>query len=336
MTTPRQELAKYASQQQLSNIFTDYMGIVNAKIYGCAGDGVTSDTSNLQLAVTAANDSSKYAIFLPQGKYLVSSTLANTSDILWWGDHASWVGTYTAAIKQLANWQEMPAGSTVGDVFTYSSTGFKRIAAPASTAGSTGYFLMGSSSDPLWSRPDHGELLGTSDDDHAQYLLGRPANTTLGDMLYINASSAWDRMARGTTDQFIGYTSDGIPAPKAVPDPDKVLRIGHTYTIGGTVSVASTDVDYINPFFVSLANGQTASIGKVRGGVQLGTNATVKLQKNSSDMAGFTGIVLTTDPASTTAAAVSLADDDKIAMVVTATSGTPKNLSLTIFVDYTQ
>jgi len=109
-------------------------------------------------------------------------------------------------------------------------------------------------------------------------------------------------------------------------------RIGHTWAIAGEIKVASGDTDFICPFFVSLASGQTANIVKARYKINSGTSVTCKLTKNGADITGYTNISVTTTAAETTGT-VSLADNDLIALVVTAVSGTPKNLSFTVFIE---
>lgn len=113
------------------------------------------------------------------------------------------------------------------------------------------------------------------------------------------------------------------------------FRLPHAYTVSGEIKVPSGDTDFINGFFVPVPTGQTVKIVSCRYIINSGTSATVKLQKNGSDITGFTGISVTTTAASTTPTSVSLADNDKINLVVTAVSGTPKNMSFTIFLEYT-
>jgi len=117
---------------------------------------------------------------------------------------------------------------------------------------------------------------------------------------------------------------------------DKVYRIGHTYAIVCEIKVPSGQDDFIIPFFVSLVSGQTAKLVKARHIINDGTSVTCKLQKNGADITGFTGISVTTTAADTDPSDVTLADNDKLALVVTAVSGTPKNMSFTLFIEYTQ
>lgn len=115
----------------------------------------------------------------------------------------------------------------------------------------------------------------------------------------------------------------------------KTIRQGHTWAISGEVKVPSGDTNFLMPFFVSLASGQTAKIVSAKHKINSGTSVTVKVQKDDVDVTGFTGISVTTTATTTNPADVSLADGDKLALVVTAVNGTPKNMSFTLFLEHT-
>lgn len=134
-----------------------------------------------------------------------------------------------------------------------------------------------------------------------------------------------------------GVAATTVQAALAEIDTDwraQATTIPHTWAITGNVNVASGDVDFIVPFFVPVPAGQAVAIRSARYVINSGTSATVKLQKNGVDVAGLTGISVTTTAATTTQAA-SLANNDKLALVVTAVSGTPKNMTFTVYLDYT-
>lgn len=132
-------------------------------------------------------------------------------------------------------------------------------------------------------------------------------------------------LAISQSGQTITLTNDG----------NKVYRIGHTYAIPGEIKVASGDTDFIVPFFVSLASGQVSNIVKARYRINAGTSATCRLNLNDTPTTQYTGISVTQTTAETVAQ-LGLHDNDKIALEVTGVSGTPKNLTFTIFVEYTQ
>jgi hypothetical protein len=146
--------------------------------------------------------------------------------------------------------------------------------------------------------------------------------------------------AASITEGTEGYVlTSGATASAWAAPADKTYRIGHTYAISGEIKVPLGDTDFVPPFFVSLATGQTAKVVSCRYRINSGTSATVKVQKNGVDVTGLTAISVTTITASTTPAydaTQDLADTDMLALVVTAVSGTPTNLSFTLFIENTQ
>ena len=128
----------------------------------------------------------------------------------------------------------------------------------------------------------------------------------------------------------------GETGPQGTPGSGgSVIRVGKTYAIAGEIKVPVGQTDFIVPFFVSLAGGQTADLVKARHQINVGTSVTCKLTKNAVDITGFTGISVTTTPADTNPTDVALADNDELALVVTAVAGTPQNLTFTIFIEHT-
>jgi len=122
----------------------------------------------------------------------------------------------------------------------------------------------------------------------------------------------------------------------ALDDHTHSVVIPHTYAIPGEIKVPSGDTDYILPFFVSVPTGQTVKIIKAMHRINSGTSATVKLQKNgTTDITGFTSISVTTTTGTTDPADQTLANNDMVQLIVTAVDGTPKNMTFTIFVEYT-
>lgn len=114
----------------------------------------------------------------------------------------------------------------------------------------------------------------------------------------------------------------------------KTVRIPHTFTVPGDVLVPSGENYVVPPIFIPVPAGQTASIARVIYRINAGTSATFNVIRNGAGVTGLTGLIATTTPASTTQSQA-LAADDLLSIVITAVSGTPKNMTVTVFVDYT-
>lgn len=121
-----------------------------------------------------------------------------------------------------------------------------------------------------------------------------------------------------------------------VHDLTKVVRIPHTFTITGEVKVASGDTSFIPPFFVPVPVGQTAVLVGVRSVIKSGTSVTFDVLRDGFTVStGWSGIVAATAPSDFAGTPTGWTDGQYLSMVVTAVSGTPKNLSVTVYVDYT-
>lgn len=145
-------------------------------------------------------------------------------------------------------------------------------------------------------------------------------------------NSTEDSKIRAALLELQGILTAGVDSANLVPGGHThTFRWSHTFTISDDVRVPSGDVDYIPPFFVPVAAGQTTKLIAVRHRINAGTSATFKLQNNGADITGFTGIAAATTTATTDPADVTLAANDMLALVVTAVSGTPKNLSASLY-----
>lgn len=152
-----------------------------------------------------------------------------------------------------------------------------------------------------------------------------------------SGASVENRFTSGTYDELVDtdYLTQQL-AGYSQTSHTHIYRLPHTYAIPGEIKVPVGDTDYIIPFFVSLAAGQTVKIAKVRHRINSGTSATVNLQKNGVDVTGLTAISVTTTATDTDPADITLADNDMLQLVVTAVNGTPKNMTFTIFIEYEQ
>jgi len=136
-----------------------------------------------------------------------------------------------------------------------------------------------------------------------------------------------------------GNSDDAVPTEKAVKayadGLSKTIILPYPYTPMGEIKVPSGDTDYLPPFFVIAPAGQTVKLISVRHRINSGTSATVKVQKNGSDLTGFTGISVTTTTTLTNPSDQTLSDGDMIQPIVTAVSGTPKNMTFELILEYT-
>ena len=101
MTTPRQEIARHATQAQLSSFFIDQMKFYNVKTYGAVGDGIIDDTTNINRAMAAATTNNATILYYSPGTYKVTSVNFSTNfdNLVHVGDNAFFNGS-TAAIRQ--------------------------------------------------------------------------------------------------------------------------------------------------------------------------------------------------------------------------------------------
>ena len=87
---------------------------------------------------------------------------------------------------------------------------------------------------------------------------------------------------------------------------------------------------------MDLITGQTVAIAGYKAVINAGTSVTLDVKVNGSNATGFTAISVTTTAGGAFPGNVSLSDGDKVAIVVSAVSGTPKNMSFSLFLEYTQ
>jgi hypothetical protein len=106
------------------------------------------------------------------------------------------------------------------------------------------------------------------------------------------------------------------------------------YVVPDTIAVPSGATNYLPPFFITFKTPQTVKLVAVYAKIQEGTSATFKLQDNEVDITGFTGIEAKPTAAKTEPTGVTMVNEHRIAPVVTAVSGTPKNLSIGIVLEH--
>lgn len=178
---------------------------------------------------------------------------------------------------------------------------------------------------------DNAHVNTVTRDDHSQYLKtdGSRAPTGITNIAAIaGASAPGDTASKGTGPTLA--LSDHRHSREAAP----IYWIGHTFAVAGDVVVPSGDLDFIVPLFVPVAAGRTVKLAKCKYKINSGTSVTAKLQINGIDATGFTGISVTTTAAETDPTNISMTDGDRLALVVTAVSGSPKNMTFTCVMEH--
>lgn len=129
-------------------------------------------------------------------------------------------------------------------------------------------------------------------------------------------------------------TFDNNDVQRSAGDPVvKTVRTPHTFAVPGDILVPAGSDNVIPGFYVSLPAGQTAKLALARFSLGVGTSVGIIMQRNGANI----GVVqtVTTTVASYDITGVVLADGDYVSLRASAPSGSPKNLSFTIFIDST-
>ena len=165
------------------------------------------------------------------------------------------------------------------------------------------------------------------------------------DAQYVTLATDGDLSAERvlTAGDRVTLTDGGANSTITVAAAQQRVIVSHTWALGGQVQVASGDTDFIIPMtvrdrYTSCGYNTTVKVVSVIYSINSGTNVTWKLQKNGSDLSGYgtsgSPLTATATPA-TTESTQALADKDELAPVVVAVSGTPRNMSITVFLEIT-
>lgn len=162
------------------------------------------------------------------------------------------------------------------------------------------------------------------------------------------ATGLWEQASIGgvSTSDMQAYVNAQVATAVAAAitgkrDTTAPIIISHSFLVGGSIAIPSGDTDYIPPVFIPVPAGRTAKLRACRHRINSGTSVTAKLQIAPgaggafADATGFTGMSITTAATTTDPTDITLTDNDVIMLVVTAISGSPKNLSMSLYVEYT-
>jgi hypothetical protein len=132
-------------------------------------------------------------------------------------------------------------------------------------------------------------------------------------------------------------TTAAMTAALAAQD-TAVFYTEHTWAIPNP-AVASGDTDFLIPMRVYVAAGFTKEVAHVYSRLRTGTSVTFSFCgttfTSTTALTGFSGIVADTTGVITNPADVALADGDYIRPNITAVSGSPKNLMVTVVIKNT-
>lgn len=184
--------------------------------------------------------------------------------------------------------------------------GYVRVAAGALNLADTDITM-----DRLWTGSDTGVW------DNAR----RPANPRLGLLGYNVERLRWEFW-------------DGDSWEPVTPSSAKTVRVGHTFTLVGEVQTATGDDYYIPGFYVAAPPGQTARIVGVRSRINSGTEVAWEIVVNGvSTSTPMVGVSTTSQ--SQVNFSQSVLDGVEVSLRVRSITNLPKNLNLTVFVEYT-
>ena len=106
----------------------------------------------------------------------------------------------------------------------------------------------------------------------------------------------------------------------------KTFYTGHTWLIAGAVSAA-----ILPPIFVPEASGQVATLISVRAQILSGTNVTVQMQRNGTNLGSA---ITVTTTAGSTSFSQAITDLDRLGLVLSAPTGSPADLSITAILEH--
>jgi polygalacturonase len=157
-------------------------------------------------------------------------------------------------------------------------------------------------------------------------------NKVIGGATTISGKAAAHALS-SATNKFSGNDVGSL-----IPDPahwSGIMVIPATFAVKGTL----TAPDSTPGFFVSrLAGFQHVRLAKARYRIAGGSNARFKIQRNGADIAGFgttsAPLTATTAASEVSPTAVPLMDGDELDLVIVGVAGNPKDVSVTVLLEY--
>lgn len=114
----------------------------------------------------------------------------------------------------------------------------------------------------------------------------------------------------------------------------KKVVVPHTFTLTGQVATASGDDYYIPGFYVPLPAGQAVKIVRTRARINSGTSVSYELMANGIAIAGSSHTATTSQSSSTLVNFPVTSEGVEVSLRITGFVGTPKNLNVTVWLEY--
>jgi hypothetical protein len=145
------------------------------------------------------------------------------------------------------------------------------------------------------------------------------------------------RFHRHPVSSVISYDTGAAWIQIATAPVVKTFQTVHSFAVAGLIAVPVGDTDVIPPIYVPVAAGQTVKLARIVHVLQTGsgTSVTFDVRLNNVAVTGGAGLVADVTINIDDIADVALADGDKLQIVVTAVSGSPKNLTVGLVLEHT-
>lgn len=129
---------------------------------------------------------------------------------------------------------------------------------------------------------------------------------------------------------------DGAITPNKLAAALRTITQETTWAIGGEIKVPSGDTDFIPPAFVTRATDETLTLTRLRAQINSGTSVTLSATRNGTPITGYEDLSVTSSADDIGSGTEEFDNNDVFGIVVTAVSGTPKNLTVTAVFERTR
>lgn len=109
------------------------------------------------------------------------------------------------------------------------------------------------------------------------------------------------------------------------------LLTAHTYAVSGFISVPSSGINYLPPFYEPVGALNSKTLVSVRYSIRAGTSVTFSVNQNGTPVTGLSALSATTTATTATVSSPpAVANGDAFSIVVSAVSGSPDGLTASV------